>query len=223
MHLKKNLFIFICVLGTTLLANAQAGININNNPLWKGEITMTDGSVKTGLIQVPNTTSQKVVSIKSSEKGKVEKIKRKEVESLRMVSPTGKIYLFDCLPLVNTIKGNASIGKNLILAVGKNDHATFYYAVNGVYKVDNDKGTIFSISKYLQGKDFSTITYFIRKKGSEKANLLAITNNIAGFKRGVLYHLTEDKILQDRIENGELKFDDMPEIIDIYLKATKDL
>ena len=223
MKFKEKLIVLISILGITLFANAQAGININNNPFWEGQIKMVDGTIKTGLIQVPHTVSQNKVSIKSSEKAKVEKIKRKEVESISLVSPTGKDYLFDCLPLTNTIKGNSSIGRNLILAIGKNNYVTFYYAVNGLYKVDKEKGTIFTVFKYLQGKDFPTTTYFIRKRGSEKANLIAMTSNIAGFKKGVLHHLTEDQALHDRINNEELKFKDMPEIIDTYLKATREL
>lgn len=46
-----------------------------------------------------------------------------------------------------------------------------------------------------------------RKVGN--ANLLTIRINIAGFKRGMLCYLREDRDPQDSIENGELKFDDM--------------
>lgn len=220
MHLiKLNLLVGFLFL---IFWNTQAQININSNPYWEGIVELTDGSKKQGFIQVPNSISQRRIAYKTSMNGKKDKLKEKHIISIQVTSPNGKEYLFERLPLVMTIKGNASLGQQIVLVAAKNNYATIY-VVHGVYNINTSKNEIEMLYRYEQGKDFATTAYYIRKKDRKKGNLLFISRNIAGFKKGLNYHLTEDKKLLSSINNGELKADDMPEIINTYMETTSEL
>lgn len=122
MSFKKHLFVF----SLFLIFKSHSQVNINSNPFWNGEIEMIDGTVKNGYIQVPNKTNIKKISFKETRKGKKETFKRKLVKSIKIISPNNNVHLFERIAIVQTLKGNASIGKSLILVEGKNEYVTFY-------------------------------------------------------------------------------------------------
>lgn len=218
MKLKKYLLVFTLI----IVFKSHSQVNINSNPFWNGEIEFIDGTVKNGFIQVPNITNIKKISFKKAKKAKKENFKRKKVKSIKVTSPNGNEYLYERIAIVHTLKGNASIGKSLMLVEGKNEYVTFYIA-SGAYIVDKKSNEIVLIYRYELGKDFPTIGRYIRKKGSEKANMFYITGYIGGFKKAARHHLTEDKSLLEKIENKQLGKNDLPEIIATYLKTTEEL
>ena len=109
----------------SLLSISTFSQNLNTNPYWNGEITLTDGTVKKGLVQVPNDPGLSKVSFKASEKGKKERIKKKDIELIKVTSESGKVYEFETVKVVLTIKGNSSLGRSLLLVSAKNDFAKF--------------------------------------------------------------------------------------------------
>jgi hypothetical protein len=171
---------------------------------------------------VPNVTNIKRIVFKSSKNGTKEKIKRKVVKSVKVTSKNGKEYIYERLAVAPTLKGNASLGKELMLIEAKNDYVTFYIS-SGAYKVDEDSGEIVLIYRYVQGSDFPSIGRYIRKRNREKANMFYITNYAGGFKRCARHHLKEDPELLNKIENGELGRKDIPEIISTFLKTTESM
>lgn len=215
----KNLFLVSFLL---IASYSYSQININTNPFWKGEVELTDGTIKNGYIQVPNVTDIKRIAYKSSPNGSKENIKRKVVKSVKVISENGNEYVYERLAVAPTLKGNASLGKELMLIEAKNDYVTFYIS-SGSYKVDKDSGELVLVYRYVQGSDFPAIGRYIRKRHREKANMFYVTNYVGGFKRCAKHHLQEDTDLLKKIENGELGRKDIPEIISTYLKTTDSL
>ena len=77
--------------------------------------------------------------------------------------------------------------------------------------------------RYLRGYDFPSLNYYIKKRDFEKARLIHTTNAARGFRKGANAYFKEDPQLLKRINNKELRFKDIDEIIEIYLNTTKDL
>src|SRR5690606_39082290 len=98
-----------------------------------------------------------------------------------------------------------------------------FYIVHGVYKVNEKEGEIELLYKFQYGKDFPVTEHYIRKRGAEKANLLTMTGHLGGLKKGAEHHLTEDKALLAKIKSGELKIENIAEIVDSYLKTTEEM
>lgn len=220
MKLVKLLILFSILLSCTLPLQAQ--FNINTNPFWEGEIKMEDGTIHKGYIQVPNNTSQKKVVYKTSLKGETLKVKRKKIDYVQVTSNTGKAYRYENIPVVMTIKGNSSLGTQLLLVEAKNNYATFYI-VHGVYKVNKREGEIELLYRFRYGKDFPVTSHYIRKRNQKKARQFAVTKDLKGIKKAANYHLTEDEALLEKINAGDLTEDDITEIITIYLKTTENL
>ncbi len=195
--------------------------NINTNPFWEGEIKLTDGSTKKGYVQVPNNPNLRAVSFRSTEKGRNERIKKKDIESVTVNSKNGYSYKFEPVAVVLTIKGNSSLGKSMLFVTHENDYVKFYISA-GVYRID-DNDEIYMLYRYVQGKDFPTQSYYIKKRDFEKARLVHMTSLARGFRKGANAYFQEDPELLKRINNKELKFEDILEIIDIYMETTKNL
>ncbi len=195
--------------------------NINTNPYWEGQILLTNGTVKKGLVKVPNSKSVTGVSIKSSESGSAERIPEKEIQAVMVTSDTGKSYLFERMPIVTTLKGNASLGNSFLMATNKNDYVTFYI-LSSAYKVNKKTGTISTVAK---GNAYNApaFYYFIRKKGKEKANLFYATNMIGGLNKSAKVHFTEIPDLIKRVKNREFKQKNIDDLIAAYISKTNDL
>lgn len=200
-------------------------LNINTNPYWQGKIQLTDGSVKEGFIMVPNNTRENRIAFKNSANGEKESVKRKDIEKVVVVSNTGNSYLYENVPASMTIKGKSTIGKSLLLVVGKNDYVTFYVE-SEAYSAHKDSGKITIIDRYEVTKDLPLFTYYIRKTGVEHANMIAMTGSggwigfNAKLKKSAKHHLAEDANLVKQIEDGELKHKDIRQIIEQYIKTT---
>ncbi|MAC66282.1 MAG: hypothetical protein CMC02_16200, partial [Flavobacteriaceae bacterium] len=65
--------------------------------------------------------------------------------------------------------------------------------------------------------------YYIKKRDFEKARLFHETNLSRGFKKSANAYLKEDPALLKKINNNELNFKDIDEIIEMYLETTKNL
>lgn len=216
---------FLCVFIFQTRAHAQ--FNINTNPYWEGEITLLDGTVKKGVVMVPNSPKEKYIAFKPSQNGKKETVKRKEIKSVAVLSPTGYAYFYENVPIVLVFNGDTPAGKSLMLTYKQNDYAKFYVE-SGVYKVDEKNGTIYMLYRYNYGNDIPTTSYYIRKRGKEIANVVCMTGpNMAGLngklRRSAQRNLTEDAPLLERIMNKELGHNDIREIIDTYLTSTQHL
>lgn len=217
LKLLTSLCFFIFTMST---ANAQISRIINDNPYWEGEIVLNDGTVKKGFIMVPHASREKSIDFKTSLKAKKEKIKRKEIATVKLTSDTGISYVYENIPAIPTITGKASIGTSLLLVQSKNSYATFYVE-SQTYKIDRKAGKIILFYEYVQGSDFPSISYYIRKKDAPKASLLYTTGHLGGLKKGVRHHMTETPELIEKVENKEYKENDIPELISEYLKATE--
>lgn len=205
----------------SLLSASAFCETMNPNQFWKGEIILNDDTIKKGFVQVPYDPGQSKVLFKLSESAKEEKIKKKDIKLVKVISNSGKIYEFETVQVVNTIKGNSSIGSSLLLISDKNDYAKFYVSY-GSYTI-GENGEIYMLYRYLKGYDFPTLYYYIKKRDFEKARLIHMTNNVRGFRKGANAYFNEDPKLLERINNKELRFKDIDEIIKIYLETTKDL
>lgn len=216
--MKFKLVLFSCYLFLSINSYSQ---NINTNPFWEGEITLNDGTVKKGFVQVPNNPNLRAISFKDNKNGNIERVRKNTIKSLTVTSKSGNTYRFEPVAVVLTIKGNSSLGKQMLFVTHKNDYVKFYISA-GVYRVD-DNGEIYMLYRYLQGKDFPTQAYYIKKRDFEKARLVHMTGFARGFKKGANAYFTEDPELLLRINNNELEFSDINEIIEIYLETTKNL
>nr|WP_321236868.1 hypothetical protein [uncultured Psychroserpens sp.] len=212
------LLVFAFILSTT----STQSQNINTNPFWKGEITLSDGTEKSGLVRVPNNPKQKMVVFKISEKGKVQKIKRDDVASVVVYSESGNSYRYENTPAILNMKREKPSRKSLLLVSAKNDYVTFYVE-SGAYKVDKKSGELSLIYRYIQGQDFPVVVYYIKKRDRQVANLFFMTGHLGGIKKGTKLHLTEDPDLVERVLKKELKKKDITEIIDIYMNTTDSL
>ncbi|HIB38088.1 hypothetical protein [Mesonia sp.] len=215
--MKLKLLVFFIF---SLLSINTFSQNINSNPFWKGEITLTDGTIKKGLVQVPNNPAQSKVTIKSSD-GKKNRIKKKDIKLVKVFSESGKIYEFEPIKVVLTIKGNASLGKYLLLISNKNDYAKIYLSY-GAYRI-NKNGELYMLYRYMVGRDFPTLEYYIKKRNAEKGRLLHATNLTRGFKKSANAYFKEAPALLQKINNNELKFKDIDKIAKIYIDTTKEL
>lgn len=216
--MKLKSILFSCFLIFSIISYSQ---NINTNPFWEGEIKFNDGTIKKGFIQVPNNPSQVRVSFKKTKNGKNERVKKKDIKSVKVISKLGKVHDFEPVAVVLTIKGNASLGKLLLLVSHKNDFAKFYISY-GVYRVNND-GELYMRYRYNMSTDFPVLAYYLKKRDYKKARLFDATSLARGLKKGAKAYLTEDPELLEKINNGDLKFGDMNEIIETYLETTKNL
>ncbi|MFL9844402.1 hypothetical protein [Flavobacterium rhizosphaerae] len=223
--MKQNLlkqFLFVTFM-LCAVVNQAAAQNINTNPYWAGSIKLVDSTIKEGYVMVPNSSKENFIAFKPTQKGKKETVNRSDIETVTVTSEQGHTYHYENIPAVPTIKGNASLGKSLLLIAGRNNYVTFYVE-SQKYRVNSETGEIYLFYRYVQGRDLPTTAYYIRKKGAEKANMLYITGHLGGIKKGVTYHLTEDPELVERVKNKELKGEeDIPEIISTYLKTTENL
>ncbi len=218
MNLKKYLFVF----SFFIIFTSHAQITIDSNPYWEGKIEMADGTMKEGYVKIPKHTAIRKVSFKKTLNTEKESIKRKKIKSVSIISPNGKGYLFELIPVNYSLKLQAAISKPLILVRGKNKYVTFYVA-SGNYEVDKKTNEIILVYRYKQGIDLPSTYWFIRKRGVKTANLLYMSRDIAGFRKPAMYHLAEDTALVKKIENKELGKKDIPEIINIYLKTTENM
>lgn len=223
----KKLYKTVLLVLSFIFLMSCGSLIVNTNPYWQGEILLMDGTVKKGYIMVPNSPREISVAFKSSVTAEKETIKRKSIKSVNVVSENGSRYLYENVPLVNSVKGNTSLGTALLLVVGKNDYVTFYVG-SEIYKVNKKNKEIVPWDKYVQSQDFPTFPYYIRKKGKPKANNFAITGEgwaglNARLKKSAKYHLKEDENLTRKILEDELTHTDIPEIIKIYLKTTEKL
>ncbi len=216
MKFKLLFLVFIAI--TCLSLNAQ---NININPFWEGEIKLNDGTVKKGLVQVPNSLGIRAVSFRKTKNAKKERIRKKHIESILVVSTNGREYLFEPLPVVLTIKGNSSWGKSMLLVTHQNDYVKFYIS-QGYYRV-NKKGQLYMLFKSSPMYNYPTTFYYIKKRGFKKARLLHMSSLARGLKKSANNYLNEDPELLKKINDGELKFHDMYEIIETYMKTTQNL
>jgi len=67
MKMKNTLaFLFLFIIGLTH-SNAQ---NLNTNPYWNGEIYLADGTTKTGMIMVPNSSQENYMLLDHLKKAK---------------------------------------------------------------------------------------------------------------------------------------------------------
>ena len=216
MILKKYLFVF----SFFIIFTSYSQFNINANPYWEGEIEMADGTMINGYVKIPKDTGIKKVYFKKTLSSKKEFVKRKQVASVKVISPNGKEYVFERIPISYSLKSQKSLVKPLILVEGRNEYVTFYVA-SGNYEVNEKTNNIILVYKYNAGRDLPSTYRFIRKRGVKTANLFYMSRDIAGFKKPVRYHLAEDPALVEKVENGELGKKNIPEIISIYLKTTE--
>ncbi|WP_460219508.1 hypothetical protein [Psychroserpens sp. MEBiC05023] len=212
----------ICIFAFLLSANVMVSQNINTNPFWKGDITLSNGTVKSGLVKVPNNPKQKRVVYKISEKGKVEKIKRDAIASVVVYSENGNAYLYENTKCILHMKREKPSTSSLLLVSAKNDYVTFYVE-SGAYKVDKSDGELGLLYRYNYGQDFPTVAYYIKKRDKSVANLFYMTGHLGGIKKGTKLHLTEAPNLVDRVLKKEFKKKDVAEIISLYINATNDL
>ena len=219
MNLKKYLFAFSFFI--IFISYSQVStIDINTNPYWEGEIEMADGTMINGYVKIPKHTGIKKVYFKETLSSKKEFVKRKQVASVKVISPNGREYVFERIPVSYSLKSQKSFVKPLILVEGRNEYVTFYVA-SGNYEVNKKTNNIILVYKYNAGKDLPSTYRFIRKRGVKTANLFYMSRDIAGFKKPVRHHLVEDPALVAKVENKELGKKNIPEIISIYLKTTE--
>lgn len=219
MNLKKYLFVFSFFIIFTSYSQVSQ-INLNSNPYWEGEIEMADGTMINGYVKISKHTGIRKVYFKKTLSGEKEFVKRKKVKSVHITSPNGKEYLFELIPVNYSLKLQATISRPLILVEGKNEYVTFYIA-SGNYEVDKKTNEIILVYRYNPSIDFPTTYRFIRKRGVKTANIFYMSGDIAGYKKPIRYHLTEDPELIEKVENGELGKKNFPEIISLYLKTTE--
>lgn len=198
---------------------------INTNPYWKGEITLIDGTIKTGQIMVPYSPSESYIAFRPAENGKKETFRRKEIQSITVSSPNGKKYYYEKVPIVMTFNGGKSYSSVLLLVYKRNNYATIFRQ-SGVYEVDSKTNEIYSIYRYTYGKDVPSVQYFINKRGEEKAYILCMSSPgmallNSKLRKSAALRLTENPELLRRIMDKELGHRDIEEIIDTYLESTK--
>lgn len=216
--MKLKFILFFCFFILSINSYTQ---NINTNPIWKGEIRLNDGTVIEGFVRVPNNPSMRNISFRKAKNEKSERFRTRNIESVLVISESGKQYLFESVAVVPNLKGNASLGKSLLFVTHKSNYVTFY-AAHGLYAIDRE-GKLVMIYTYEQGKDVPTLSYFIKKRDFEKARTLHMTNLLRGFRKSANAYFHEDPNLLKRINDWELRFRDIDEIIDIYLETTKNL
>lgn len=209
----------LCILALFVCFNAAAHTPKVSNPFWEGEILLSDGTVKKGFVEVIKHEKQSKVTFKTALNAKEEDIDRKTIETVHLVSPNGKKYTYEKAAPTNTITGTKAYGSMLALVMGRNSYATIYITSEN-YMVDSKTNEIILYYRYNASTDFMLTKYFIKKRGSDIAKVIYMTGHLAGIKKGVNEHLTEDKDLLKRVNDGEFDSNDMPKILEIYMTHT---
>ncbi len=227
MKLRFKTVVICAALLFIIALKGNAQFNINTNPYWNGEIHLTDGSIKTGMVMVPNSSKENYIAFRSAENGKKETIKRKEIKSINVTSPNGAKYFYENVPVVITFSGETSYTTSLLMIYKQNDLAKFYVE-SGTYKIDPKTNEMYTQYTYVQGKDLPSVQYYIHKRGEENTFILCMTGEGLGglnskLRKSAQRHLTEDAALLKRIMDKELGHRDIVAIIDTYLESTKGL
>lgn len=218
---KATIILTVLFALTSICTHAQHLINVND--FWKGEIKTTGGQIIKGFVRVPDEGDDKSVAYIISKDDKKKEIDSEEIESIIILSETGKTYTFDRLATrYNFRKENTSNTKMFLMIFNQESHATFYIASTG-YSTNKKTGDIDIVSSFVETKDLPTFTYLIRKKGQTFADVLAQTSpspTMFGLNKALKvrseYLLADDPDLVKRIQNGEFTHKDIPAIIDIY-------
>ncbi len=190
--------------------------------LQKGSIEFSDGTVKNGLVEVPKSYTAKNISFKQNEGAEKEEFDTEKIDNLHVFSNTGQKYVFENR---FTKKPNGKfVKKKYLLLRVQEGYANLYFA-GGNYKTDKD-GNVFNNYSYYSGKDLPTFIYFIKKKDEDFFNVLGWTSpspTMFGLnkmlKKNSAELLSEDPDLVQKIQDGEYKHEDIPEVVEIYNKT----
>lgn len=216
----KNLLLLSIVLFSFSISHAQLGRFINSNPYWEGEIIMTDGTKLSGEIQVPHKVGINKVKIKKCKSCKTEKLTASDIKILTVYSPKeNNEYSFHYTKVYLSKRQKKARYAGLYMVYGANNYATIYKA-SQTYKVKK-KGEHIILSYVAAPGDFPSVDHYIKKRDSDKTELLASTNLVNG-RRNMMRLLEDAPVIWKRIESNELGINHADLISREYLKETYD-
>ena len=214
----KKVILILAVLSFSLCGYAN-----DDNPYMEGQIVLSNGEVKTGLVKIPKAPSDREISFKIIQNGGRETIKVEEIKSITIHSKSGETFVLECLKLDLRPKiGKVKITKHAgILFLVSEGYAKLYVASNA-YKVNED-GNIEVTHSFYQGTDLPTFNYYIKKEGEDVATFFCYTvpsSPMIGLQKLLIRRceivLNDDPALIRRIKNEEFNHMQIPEIIQAY-------
>ncbi|MDN4164993.1 hypothetical protein QWY31_05735 [Cytophagales bacterium LB-30] len=127
--------------------------------------------------------------------------------------------MFDCSKVVGL---NKKLPKDKFMLLRVQEGYANLYFVGSRYKADK-QGNVETRDTYVSGADLPSFDYYIKKKGNESIEFFSNTSpspTMFGLnkmlKRQAAALLADDEALLKRIDAGEFKHEDIPEVISIY-------
>jgi hypothetical protein len=196
----------------------------------QGEITYVNGTVRTGLVMLPNLSDDKVIFFREGENAKRERIKSDQLKYLVAHSLDGSRYAFERTHHFESIEDTKYSKHKFWRLILFEDAITLYYS--GLFRPDKDGNVIFIDPQMVEiGNAATILRYFIKREGQDMPVFFAATSPNSRVR-----HLDRDMIessklnmsdfpeLVAKIESRELTHKNIPYVISLYnehLKATQ--
>ena len=214
----KKVILIIVALSLAILSYAK-----EKNPYLKGEILLSNGTIKTCLVKIPKAPSDRKIAFKSTVDGEKESIQVEDITSITVYSNSGKSYVLECLRLdLRPKAGKTKITKHKAILFLLNEGYAKLYAASNAYKVNQD-GDVEVTHIYQQGADMPTFNYYIKKEGEDVATYFCYTipsSPMIGLQKVLIHRceivLSDDQKLIERVKNEEFNNMQIPEIIQAY-------
>ena len=173
----------------------------DNRPV---EITMEDGSVKTGTILLPMDISVK--SVKLTTNGKTEKVNFEDVKTITYGSTT-------YINMAYTDGGNVRKNKKMMLASITEGKVKLYEYTWGASNM--------RAAYKMQALNTGGTAYYCKRDNEDFATLISLddgnsANRNSIFKKRAIEYFADNAALMQKIENKEYKFPDIYKVVNEY-------
>lgn len=220
--MKKNLLKFVSLFFLLLTGNFVFG-----QVYQRGVITYVNGDVRVGNLMIPEIINQKTIKFKQSgNNSQIEKIASTDLKSISVESEDGNKYHFDRI-LIAVKPGSKPMKQPFWLLAYVTGYATLYIYAN---YYDTDKiGNVRTLADHGLGVGNivgpATYFYCLRKGNQNIAYSFGIENKsiipINRLKVNAERYFSDYPELVERINNNELKGEDIIKIIDMYNEHMK--
>lgn len=225
-RVRKTVIILLVMSLFTENVFSQSLIGIGGLKFLPGNVVMEDGSIKSGLIQIPKRPSSQKIKFKDSEKAAEQTVKIHDVKSFSVTSDLGEKHILESNYIDQSKKaGVKRITKfRIFLLVDTKGHANLY-KVGDEFRTDKN-GTLYLYSYNAgDGSGVANFRYYIKKQGSDYAEIFEYENPKNGIlpdisRRSLVksmeVHLSEYPELIDKIKNKKIDEMDLTDIFDQY-------
>jgi len=180
----------------------------------EGRVVMKDGKEYVGRVKMPKCNT-KNISVKTAD-GKSMKVKNTDIAVLgvwKKTHPEKVHYLVSYPYMTNKLfstKKKKLLAPQWMAVEAQGDNVEFY-CCSYKYSIPRD-GTL-TITSVQNG----SIVFLARKKGEEQCHVIGLKGSGSKhWRTSLMEYLSDDKALCSKLENKEIKPDNLQEIADLY-------